>query len=65
MSKRKPTFSTAYRLPHSADGVSPRVGINNDVADSDLVSLITALAREAARRDHEKAMADIGKVVGK
>ncbi len=65
MSKRQRTLSTAYRLPHVADGGSPRVGINTDVADPDLVALITALAREAAQRDHEMAMVDIGKVAGK
>ena len=60
MSKRNP-IKAAYRLPMLADRGKPRAGIRTDLADPDLIELITALAREAARRDHLKALAALSK----
>jgi hypothetical protein len=41
------------------------MGIRTDIADPDLVVLITALAKEQAQRDHCKALAEPAKAEDK
>lgn len=66
MSKRRSSQPLAvYRLPKAAEGGAVRARVVTDVVNPDLAALITALAREQAQRDHQKAVEDLGKAAEK